>query len=192
MKLRWISCYSLAITAGLSASTVSSLAQSAMATISGVSAGGGSYDYTITLQNTSSYSLNSFWYGWTTDGNNLPSNPTVAGNSLGWDNDLTGNSIIWQNTSGVPLLPGQSGTFTFSSPDSPSAIAAPPSGESVAYVGEVDGSQAAPGDSTDVFSPVPSVSTPEPAALDLIAAGSIGLLGSLRRRLRAPMNSAKH
>ncbi len=53
------------------------------ATIYGV-ADGASYDYTITLTNTGSAALNSFWYGWTTGGNNLPSAPSSAGNSAGW------------------------------------------------------------------------------------------------------------
>ena len=122
------------------------------ATISGVAAGN-SFDYTITLQNTGTNALNSFWYGWTTSGNNLPSAPSSAANSLGWSNDLSGNSIKWTNSSGTALAPGASTAFTFVSSSSPSAITASPSGESVAYVGAIDFSQGMAGDSTAVFSP---------------------------------------
>lgn len=162
--------FALAAAAALAASTASSHAQGATATISDVPAGGGTFDYTITLKNTGADSLNSFWYGWTTSGNNLPSNPTGAANSRGWANDLDGNSIMWINSSGSALAPGQSGTFTFVSTSSPSAITALSSGESVAYVNGIDFSQGVTGDSTSEFSPT-LVAAPEPSTLGLLIAG---------------------
>jgi hypothetical protein len=66
----------LAVVAGLVTASASSHAQSAIATISDVSSGS-VFDYTINLKNTGSLNLNSFWYGWTTSGNNLASNPTT-------------------------------------------------------------------------------------------------------------------
>jgi hypothetical protein len=151
---------SLVVATTLAAATVSSHAQSATATISAVAAGN-VYDYTITLQNTGSVALNSFWYGWTGSGNNLPSDPSSAANSLGWGNALSGNSIMWVNSSGTALAPGASATFTFVSSSPPSAITASPSGESVAYVGAIDFSQGTAGDSTAVFSP--TLVSPPPA-----------------------------
>ncbi|HZV35674.1 MAG TPA: PEP-CTERM sorting domain-containing protein [Verrucomicrobiae bacterium] len=151
-----------------------------MATISGISAGG-SFDYTITLQNTGSLSLNGFWYGWTLGGNNLPSNPSSAGNSLGWANTLDGNSIMWQNNSGTALAPGASGTFTFVSTSNPTQITTSPSGESVAYVHTIDFSQGSAGDSTGVFSPV-LVATPEPSSLAIFAVGLFGLAATCGSR----------
>jgi len=61
----------LAMAAGLVVAAESSHAQGAMATISDVAAGGGVFDYTITLQNTGTTALDSFWYAWTVAGNNL-------------------------------------------------------------------------------------------------------------------------
>lgn len=172
----------LAITAALAMFAVSGRAQNASATISDVVVAGG-YDYTITLNNTGAYSLQSFWYGWTLSGNNLPSNPSNAGNSLGWANVLSGNSIEWGNSSDTPLAPGQSGTFTFFSTSTPTAITTPPSGESVAYVHSIDFSQGSPGDSTGVFSPT-LVATPEPSSIALLAVGSLGLMAAYRRKFR--------
>jgi hypothetical protein len=128
------------------------------------------------LQNTGTNSLNSFWYGWTTSGDNLSSDPTGAANSLGWSNDISGNSIKWTNSTGTALAPGASATFTFVSTSSPSAITASPSGESVAYVGGIDFSEDKAGDSTAVFSPTlvagpPAVPTVT-AAISGVAAGS--------------------
>ena len=166
-----------AVAAGLAASIASVHAQGAMATISDVPAGS-AFDYTVILQNTGSTSLNSFWYGWTTSGNNLPvgHNPTTAANTLGWADTLDGNSIEWVNSTGTTLAPGQSGTFTFVSTATPSAITTSPSGESVAYVNGITFTENNPGDSTPVFSPT-LVAAPEPSAVSLLTAGLFGLAG---------------
>jgi hypothetical protein len=172
----------LALAAGLALSAVSGHAQSASATISYATAGA-NYDYTITLFNSGSTDLEGFWYGWTQDGNNLPSDPTSAGNSVSWANDLDGNSIMWQGGSATELAPDHSATFTFVSSSSPTAITDAPSGESVAYVGDIDFSQGSPGDSTGVFSPVLIV--PEPSSLALLAAGMGTFAFWLRSRVAA-------
>lgn len=172
----------LAFAAGLGLSTVSGHAQSASATISYTTAGA-NFDYTVTLFDSGTTDLNSFWYGWTQDGNNLPSNPTSAGNSLGWANDLDGNSIQWENSSGTALAPGHSATFSFVSSASPTAITAGASGESVAYVNGIDFSQGSPGDSTGAFSPVLEAA-PEPSSAALLAAG-VGIV-AFALRLHIP------
>jgi len=146
------------------------------ATISGVAASGG-YDYTIMLLNTGNEDINSFWYGWTFSGNNLPSNPGNAGNSLNWDNILNGNSIIWQNSSGTALAANATATFTFFSTDTPTAITTDPSGGSYAY----SGNSVESGDSTPQFSPG-LAPVPEPSALALVATGIGGWLVCLRRK----------
>ena len=165
----------LAVAAGLAASTVSSHAQNATATISGVAAGGGVFDYTITLQNTGTTSLDSFWYAWTLSGNNLSTGITTPGSSLGWvDTALEGNtSISWEGNSGNTLAVGQSATFTFDSTETPSAITTSPSGESVAYVsgtGPDTFGQNSPGSASPVFSPT-LVAAPEPSSLGLLLTG---------------------
>ena len=165
----------LALAAGLGFAAVSSHAQSASATISDVAAGGGNFDYTVTLFNTGSTDLESFWYGWTQSGNNLPSDPTTPGNSLGWANDLDGNSIMWAGSAATELTPGHSATFTFVSSSSPAAMTASGVGASVAYVGGIDFSQGVSGDSTGAFTPT-LVSAPEPSSVALLAAG-MGILG---------------
>lgn len=163
---------------GLAVSAISGHAQNpnATATISGVAAGGGVFDYTIILHNTGTSSLESFWYAWTLSGNNLSTGITSAGSSLGWtDSAIEGNtSISWVGNAGNALASGQSATFTFDSTETPTAITTSPSGESVAYVGGIDFSQGSSGDSTGVFSPVLTV--PEPSSVALMAAGMVGLL----------------
>jgi hypothetical protein len=177
-----------AIAAALVASAVSSHAQSASATISGVP-DGSVFDYTLTVLNTGSDDLNSIWYGWTLNvGNDLTSDPTSLGNSLGWNNIPDANSIQWENTlGGTVLLPGQSGIFTFKSSEMPLTITTSPQGGSVAYVsatGPNTFGQGSPGFSSPVFSPT-LVSAPEPSSVSLLIVGSLGLLATGWRKLRA-------
>jgi hypothetical protein len=185
-------CVSLMAVAGFAASTVSSQATvSASATISGTAVAGG-FDYTITLDNTGTSSLQSFWYGWIQFQNDLPSNPSNAANSLGWINTLDANSIQWGNNTDTPLAPGNTGTFTFFSTSTPTAITTTPSGsaisgQSVAYTGSIDFSQGPPPASTTatpIFSPV-LVASPEPSSIALLGLGSLGFLAAGWRKLRA-------
>lgn len=163
-------------------SCLSSHAQGAVATISGVAVSGG-YDYTILLQNTGTASLNSFWYGWTIGVFNLPSIPSGATNLLGWGNSVAGHSIEWVNSTGTALAPGQTGTFMFFSTDAPAAITASPAGQSVAYLHGIDFTENTPGSSTPVFSPT-LVAAPEPSAIALLGLGSLGMLATGWRKRR--------
>ena len=177
MKNKTTMCIALAVAAGFFTTAVSSRAQGASATISGVAVSGG-YDYTIVLTDTGTTDLNSFWYAWTQGGNNLTSAPSSAANTLGWGNSVQSGppySIEWVNSTGTALTPGHSGDFTFFSTTSPTAITSGTSGESVAYVNGIDFSQGSPGDSTGIFSPTLTV-VPEPSSVGLLAAGAFGLL----------------
>lgn len=174
--------FALTACAGLFAFTVASHAQGAVATISGVAVSGG-FDYTIILTDSGTTSLNSFWYGWTIGNFNLPSIPSSPANSLSWGSTVSGKSIEWVNSSGTTLTPGQSGTFTFFSTNTPTQMTTSPSGQSVAYVNGITFTQGNPGDSTPVFSPT-LVAAPEPSAMALLGIGSMGLLAAGWMRMR--------
>jgi hypothetical protein len=164
--------FALALAAGLSASSALAVGTiTASATLSDVQ-NGTTYDYTLTLDNTGTIPIESFWYGWTTSGNNLPSDPTTPGNSLGWNNTLDANSIKFTGSSGDSLEPANFATFTFDSTSTPAQITAGISGESVAYAGAIDFTENTPGDSSPVFAPV---EVPEPSTLGLFVAGLLGL-----------------
>jgi hypothetical protein len=186
----------LAVAAGMTATAISGHAQGATATISGVAAGGGIFDYTITLHNTGTTSLDSFWYAWTLAGNNLSANISNPASALGWtDTALEGNtSISWEDSAGGhALAAGQSTTFTFDSTETPTAITTSPSGESVAYVsatGPNTFGQNSPGSASPVFSPT-LVTVPEPSTLGLMAVGLVAFLLWARPVLRPSQGLAK-
>lgn len=149
------------------------------------------YDYTLTLDNTGTNSIQSFWYGWTTSGNNLPSVPNTPGNSLGWANTVSGNSIKYTGNSGNALAPNSTATFTFDSASTPAQITAGASGQSVVYAGAIDFTQNSPGDSSAVFAPT-LTTVPEPSTLGLLVAGLLGLTGAGWRKSQGRFQAWLH
>src|SRR5712692_9275440 len=102
----------------------------ANAQISGQAAGGGGYNYTITLNNTaaSTSPIGTFWYSWIPRQDFLPSTPTSVQPPTGWTDAIThfgaldGYAIEFTASTSL-ISPGSSLAFKFSSPDSPTAIA---------------------------------------------------------------------
>ena len=179
---------SLALVAGLALSAGSARAQDVMVTgsLSYVPAAGGVYDYTLTLNNTGSEAVQSLWLGWALSSNPVFDviNPTTPGNNLAWSSTIDGNSIKYAGTAGTAIPMGGSGTFTFDSTSTPAQFMSQAAGQSVAY--GIDASQFAIEDnSLHSVEFAPSVATPEPSTLGLLAVGSASLLGALRRRSRS-------
>ena len=110
----------------LAAPTYGSL--SASATISSTQLGPSSYQYSLTLTNTGTTNIGTFWFGWIPGYDLLPHHPTSFFTPAGWTAtdapDFFGvASAQWVNTT-APLGPGGSlSGFGFDSPDSPTALA---------------------------------------------------------------------
>jgi hypothetical protein len=145
--------------------------------------GPNSYEYSMTLTNTGTTPIGTYWFAWVPGYDLLPSAPTQVKSPTGW----TGNalheaigvdSIQWVNTV-TPLQPGQSlSGFVFDTPDAPGAINGTsvlglPVKYSYAYIG-------APETDPGYFFTVQTI-VPEPASMAMGLAG-LGLL--LRRRPR--------
>lgn len=160
------------------------------AQIRGQDAGGGSFDYTITLNNSASSTdpVETFWYSWVPGADFLPSNPLTLNAPTGWGATVThlgasdGFGIQFTTTTS-PLAPGSSMDFGFSSSDTPAVIA----GDSPFFPGNPVGTSyvysGAPFSGNSAQFVVASV--PEPDERGLLCIGGIGvLIAELRRRNR--------
>jgi hypothetical protein len=153
------------------------------------------YDYTIVLTNpaASGSNIGTFWFAWTPPNpieyDFLPSAATVTGQPLGWvglaSAGSPGNSIEYYNVSGSLIAPGHTGTFKFTSPDSPTtlhgiAFGLFPFTESFIYANATTTPGVAPVEAFAQVNPVFVV--PEPSAIALLTAGCIGALCRRRRQ----------
>jgi len=139
MKQTLISNYfSLAVAAGLALTAISTQAQDVAVTgsLTYVAAGGGVFDYTLTLHNTGSEAVEGLWLGWALSSSPVFDivSPTAAANNLGWAVLVDGNSVKYGGSSSeTTIASGGSGTFTFDSTSTPAQFMSGAAGQSVAY-----------------------------------------------------------
>jgi hypothetical protein len=180
-------CASLIAAAVLVLSSNSAQAQAQDVTVSGtltdVAAGGGVFDYTLTLKNTGSESIEGLWLGWALSSSPVFNvvNPTAAGNNLGWASVVDGNSVQYGGSSSeTTLAPGSLGTFTFNSTSTPAQFTSGAAGQSVAY--GVAASQFAIEDNTQHSVEFSPALVPEPSTYWLFFTGLTGFLCIIRRK----------
>lgn len=88
------------------------------------------YHYSITVNDTGTTNIGTFWFAWIPAGDFLPSSPSAVSNPTGWTNTLTGTNnssdgtaIEWVASSNA-ITPGHSlAGFDFTTTDSPAALA---------------------------------------------------------------------
>jgi hypothetical protein len=158
------------------------------------------FTYTISLHNSGTTNIGSFWYAWNATGYDfLATHPLSVTAPAGWSASVTnlgsgfdgyGIEFIDNGTLLPPLA--TLSTFQFTSNDTPAQLSGnsiwythPPVGTSYVY----QGAPQAPGDPGAVF--VASVSTvPEPSTLVLTGIGGLVGLIALRRRRAAVVSHA--
>ena len=175
----------VAVVAFFAGTAKAALTLSASAQVALTSSAGGNNTYTITVNNTGTDNIGTFWFAWTPPGDPieydfLPTPPSAASGPTGWVapniTAFPGTSIEFYNVSGNPIMPGQSGTFHFTTTDSVATLQGTtfgfPNTTSFIYDGfpEVG--------ATAQVNPTVTVA-PEPASAGVLAVVGLGLL---RRR----------
>lgn len=165
---------------------------SATGSVVGVPDGPGNFLYTVTLHNTGTTNIDTFWFGWLPDNYDfLTSVPTPTNAPTNWtsfvENDPYGSSIEFYDTASSPITPGNSSSsFQFTSPDDPSVVAGDnsywgfPETYSYVYAGEPAGPGQDPAAAGSFIFSMP-VSAPEPTSVALIGLGAMTLLSRRRR-----------
>lgn len=162
----------------------------ASAQISNSSLGGGVFDYTITLHDTGTTNIGTFWFAWTPLQDYMGATPTSIISPTNWSDIITGSgnsdgrAIQW-TTSSALLAPGGSLNFSFDSTVTPAQMA----GNSPFFT-------STPVETSFIYSGAPFsdsgfeflvANAPEPSAVSLLLLGALGVawVGSRRHLRRA-------
>jgi hypothetical protein len=163
--------------------TAARASESASAVLSASPSAGGYLD-SVTLTDTGSTNIGSFWYSWVPGVDYMSVSPTNVQVPTGWNYSIThtgpsdGYAIEWINQSGPALTAGNSlSGFSFNTTLTPATLNGAP--DDYAYV--YQGIPESPPDTSGAFLQV-SVVTPEPASLGALVAATAGLLVRRRRR----------
>lgn len=149
---------------------------------------GANFDYTVKVTDTGTTPIGTFWFAWTPpdapfEYDFLPSTPSTASQPSGWAGIISagfpGTSIEYYNVSGSAIGVGDTGTFHFTTADSPTDLQGTSLGfpitESFIYEGAPE---------EGAFAEVDPVFTvPEPSSFALAAIGAACLMR--RRRSKA-------
>ena len=157
----------------------------------------GVWNYNLTLNNTGTTNIGTFWFGWVPGAGFLSSAPTNVGLPAGWTDTVTnaGGAVRWVTSTNF-LGAGQSlSGFSFTSAESPSALllnytgtgvgAGDPVTTSFVYIG------APLADPGFQFAATPAAATvtPEPGSVLLTLTG-LGLIAFLMRARLSGLRTA--
>lgn len=168
------------------AATAHATGISATATVSPSLVSPGVYDYSITLNNTGTTTIGTFWFGWVPGAGFLSATPTNIDSPTGWTDKTTNSGKAIQWTTASPLAAGDSlSGFSFDSTETPAQLQLDFTGTGV---GSGD-----PVTTCYIYAGAPLVGTgdqfvatvtPEPSSMLLFLTGA-GLLGFIRRKVSA-------
>jgi hypothetical protein len=188
---RTLPALALALAGSVSSVRASELAS---ATISSIELTPTTWQYDITLDDTGTTNVGTFWFSWVPGEDFMPTSPISVVSPAGWTDNIThggstdGYAIQWLAGSGDALTAGNSlPGFEFVSTVSPTQMA----GDSPLYPGSpvetafvYSGAPFSDAGAELTVQPAASSSVPEPASVALVACGGILLMLARRRQHR--------
>jgi len=158
---------------------------SAAATFNDTQVSPGVFQYDMTLRNTGTTTIGTFWFSWVPGLGFMTTPPTNIVNPTGWTDNLTNNSESIQFVTTTNLLaPGASlSGFRFDSTLTPTQLEGPGlHGETIATSFAYIAAPLADPGFQFLVTPAPQASTPEPATLTLLGIGIAGMACYVWRR----------
>ncbi len=164
-------CSSLCLAEGIQAS----------ATYTSTQVSPGLYDYSLTLQDSGTTAISTFWFSWVPGAGFLSQTPVSVTNPAGWADTITSNgaAIRWTTTTAPIAAGGSLSGFNFESSETPSQLlldftgtgtgAGDPVTTSFVYIGAP---LADPGFQLTA-TPATTAVTPEPGTILLTLSGAI-------------------
>jgi hypothetical protein len=148
-------------------------------------------DYSITLNNTGTTTVGTFWFGWVPGAGFLSVTPTDIGTPAGWTEMTTNGGAAIQFVTSTPLAAGSSlSGFTFDSTETPAELLSAFTGtgigsgdpQSTAFV-YAGAPLVGAGDQFVVTAATPTAATPEPTTMLLTLTGLVlvAMAGSMKR-----------
>jgi hypothetical protein len=158
----------------------------ATATITDTQISPGEYQYSITLNNTGTTTIGTYWFGWVPGAGFLTATPTSVVAPTGWTDTVTnsGKAVRWVTTTNLLAAGDSLSGFEFDSTETPAQLqltvpsgvgAGDPVTTSYVYIAAPLGD---PGFQLD------TQLTPEPSTMLLLLTGG-GLVGFVKRKLQA-------
>lgn len=165
---------------------------SATATYTATQVSPGLYDYQLTLNNTGTTTIGTFWFAWVPGAGFLTTRPSSVTNPTGWTDVQTNNgaAIQWKTTTDLLGAGSSLSGFSFESTETPAELllnvagSGPGAGQPVTTSFVYIGAPLADPGASLVPAAVAVAATPEPGSVLLMLTGLIGFGFAFRDRLR--------
>ena len=166
-------------------------AESASATMASTQLSPTSWQYSLTLNDTGTTNLGTFWFAWVPGQNFMPTRPTDIVSPAAWNATITnagaadGFAIEWVAGAGAGITPGQSTTFSFASATTPTQMMADSPFHPASPVLTTFVYSGGPFSDPGYQFVVQAAPVPEPASIALMVAGGLVVSRIVRRRSRS-------